>query len=64
MSVREKVSVSVRERVREREEEGEGEGEEEGFKQFFKLLRAKATDKQKSELDVTRHVVVSSSELV
>ena len=32
----------------------------EEFKQLYKLLRAKATDRQNFELDVTRHVVVLS----
>ena len=34
-----------------------------GFKQLYKLLHAKATDRQNFELDVTRHAVVSSYDI-
>ena len=71
VSVREMESVRERERVRERESVRERERESvresvrgDGFKQLYILLRAKVTDRQNFELDLTRHVVVSSSELV
>ena len=41
------------------EVDSEGFLSTEGFKHLYKLLRAKATDRQNFELDIIRHVVVS-----